>query len=114
MAVDGMSCDPARGAALGQHPVDLGADDQPRAGGVGVAQPCLDNRLLRAHAAAERAVSALLALGAVADPSGHRVDVPAERHASLLELLLARRGVVVLLPDAEALAHGVKARVVFV
>jgi hypothetical protein len=43
------------------------------------------------------------------NPARHRVDVPAELHASLLEFLVASRGIVVLLIDPEALADGVEA-----
>src|SRR5437764_59908 len=108
MPIFGDAGDSPSGTAVHQHPRDLRADDQPGARPVGVGEPGLDDRLLGAHPAPKAAVAALLALRAFANAAWHRIDVPAELDATLLQLALAGRGLVVLLADPEPLADRVQ------
>src|SRR5437763_1254710 len=80
------------------------------AGGGRAGPPRLPARLLGADPPTDPAIAAFAALGAPTHATRHCIHVPPELDASFLELLIARRRLVVLLVDAEPLAHRVETR----
>ena len=106
---------PAARAALDDHPLGAGVDEDARAGGVRVREPGLHRGLLRAEPAAVAAVAAVLALVAAAHVARHRSRRASRARVRPRCSTCSRAdGRVVLLVHAEALADRVEARAVLV